>query len=134
MKYTVPLYVLLAVFQSGCPYSQKPSAAPKQPLRGPQTPTHRFVLTVNINLAFDTQTGQLCRTWDWKPLGKQAKPTTEGVTPQISPGQYTPTCLSLYQELPASENGKVIPWKGLKSPHANSADPLGLFDENEKPR
>jgi hypothetical protein len=72
--------------------------------------------------AFDTQTGQLCRTWDWQlkegeivPKPKM-QPTSDGVqftdVPTVDPkakphaqtgvgltppGQFSPTCLSLYQ-------------------------------------
>lgn len=118
MRYMFALCLLLTVIQSGCPFDQRTGAPPKQTLRQPQTPTHRFVLTRDADLAFDTQTGQLCRTWDWAPVAQQAKPTKEGLIPEQKPGQFTPTCLILYQQFPTN---------------ANSADPLGLFDENGKP-
>jgi hypothetical protein len=83
------------------------------------SPTHRFVLAEHhSDIAFDTVTGQLCRTWDWSLVGPQAKidPST-GVAPQRAEGELAPTCLSLYQEYA----GKTDP-----------ADPLGLFEPNSK--
>lgn len=74
----------------------------KRQTQGFTAPTRRFVLVEhNMNVAFDTQTGQLCRTWDWTPFNppQKASPTT-GVTPQQAAGQFSPTCLSLYQKFP----------------------------------
>jgi hypothetical protein len=64
---------------------------------------HRFVLTrTNGDVAFDTQTGQICRTWDWAPVGKTSKPDPEsGNMPQRSFGEFTPTCVSLYKQYPS---------------------------------
>jgi hypothetical protein len=120
MKCAFALCFLLTIIQSGCPTDEKKEEPPKKVAQAPhpQTPTHRFVLTRDIDLAFDTQTGQLCRTWDWQPVAPQTKPTAEGLMPQRKPGEYTPTCLTLYQQNPTI---------------ANNADPLGLLDENEKP-
>lgn len=72
--------------------------------RDRRMPVHRFVLTrLNPDVAFDTQTGQICRTWDWQPLGKAATPdATTGMTPQRQFGEFTPTCLSLYQTYPSA--------------------------------
>jgi hypothetical protein len=69
-------------------------------------PVHRFVLTrTDYDVAFDTQTGQICRTWAWQPLGKPAKPDPEsGNAPQRKFGEYAPTCLSLYQTYPSGTN------------------------------
>ena len=69
-------------------------------------PVHRFVLTkFNGGVAFDTQTGQICRTWDWESGGEPAKsdPKT-GFTPQRVFGEFAPTCLSLYQQYPSGTN------------------------------
>lgn len=61
-------------------------------------PTHRFQLTKFAGgVAFDTQTGQICRTWDWEPSGK---PSDTGA--QRSFGEYAPTCLDLYNRFPTS--------------------------------
>lgn len=56
---------------------------------------HRFVLAkipTDDGVAFDTQTGQLCRTWDWKPVGRHAEPDKTGTTPQLSIGEFAPAC------------------------------------------
>ncbi len=67
-----------------------------------RVPVHRFVLMrTDGNVAFDTQTGQICRSWEWAPLGKPAKPDAEGNTPQRQFGELAPTCLSLYQQYPS---------------------------------
>jgi hypothetical protein len=79
---------------------EKPaSAKPQTPVQR-AAPAHRFVLaTRDTDLAFDTQTGQLCRTWDWKPTLPPLKPEpASGLTPQRMPGELTPTCLSLYEQ------------------------------------
>jgi hypothetical protein len=79
------------------------------------TPIHRFVLAPGgSDIALDTQTGQLCRTWDWTPMAPERKPNN-GLTPQRLPGELTPTCLSLYNQYPSSSNPK---------------DPLGLFQDS----
>jgi len=64
---------------------------------------HRFVLTkFDGGVAFDTQTGQICRTWDWLPVGGHPKANAEtGTTPQIAFGEYAPTCLFLYEQYPS---------------------------------
>jgi hypothetical protein len=71
------------------------------------TPIHRFeVVTHDPNLAFDTQTGQLCRTWDWQPTTPQAKPNSQGVAPQTTLGEFAPTCPSLYKQYPTTSVSK----------------------------
>jgi hypothetical protein len=69
---------------------------------------HRFVLTRESgDVAFDTQTGQICRTWEWAPVGKAPKPDPEsGNRAQRSFGEFTPTCLSLYQRYPSGVNNQ----------------------------
>jgi hypothetical protein len=96
--------------------SQKPVST-KHQSRIP-TPPHRFVLAQgHTDIAFDTQTGQLCRTWDWAPVAPEQKPSN-GLIPQRLPGELTPTCLSLFTEYP-----------GMSDPN----DQLGLFqDPNPK--
>ena len=62
---TLVLAQQLSCAQGGRPTSVKP-AAPKPPL-------HRFILTrypADASVAFDTQTGQICKTWEWQPVGK----------------------------------------------------------------
>lgn len=61
-------------------------------------PTHRFVQeSFNPGVAFDTQTGQICRTWAWSPMGKAPKedPATGG-SPERMLGEYSPTCIDVY--------------------------------------
>jgi hypothetical protein len=79
----------------------KPTTPAKQQERT-SSPTHRFVLaTRDVDLAFDTQTGELCRTWDWTPLAAAEKPLPgTGGVPERKRGEFTPTCLSLFQKYP----------------------------------
>ena len=51
----------------------------------------------DANVALDTQTGQLCKTWEWKN-SKPGRATSEGAGPQVTLGEFAPTCLSLYIE------------------------------------
>jgi hypothetical protein len=86
--------------------------------REPATPTHRFVImNFGADVGFDSQTGQICRTWDWQPLGKIAKPDAEtGGSPQRKFGEFAPTCLSLYQQYPSV---------------ANPNEPLGMLNKEQ---
>lgn len=98
----------------GCPPQNTEKTALQKQERTPQTPTHRFQITRDIDLAFDTQTGQLCKTWEWQPLGPKPKASDEGRAPQRMPGEFTPTCLSLYERYPTG---------------VDSRDPLGTLSD-----
>ena len=77
------------------PTAQAPAPAPiaKSPHR---RMAHRFVLTKYTgDVAFDTQTGQICRTWDWVQTGPLAR-DAKGVRLQWSFGELAPTCIVLY--------------------------------------
>jgi hypothetical protein len=104
--------VVLFLFLQGCdvttpdkkgvvPEQAKPIAQTKPPRPG----LHRFVRTrsgTGIDIAFDTQTGQICRTWEWVPI-EARKPGHIG---ERIPGELSPTCLSLYRDFPSgSESG-----------------------------
>lgn len=66
-------------------------------------PVHRFVQsTYNSDVAFDTQTGQICKTWAWTPIGQVAKPDpVTGNMPQRALGEFAPTCSSIYLNSPS---------------------------------
>jgi hypothetical protein len=67
---------------------------------------HRFSITrLGVDIALDTQTGQLCRTWDWLAT---AKPPSENTALEMKPGQYAPLCLTLYEKYP-SGTGEAQP-------------------------
>jgi hypothetical protein len=93
--------VSLLLVTSGCELLQEKT---KSKVGQSQTPIRRFELTKNPDVAFDTQTGQLCRTWAWKPSGPEPKPDEDGTFPQRSTGEFTPTCISLYEAYPTSGN------------------------------
>ena len=111
MKPPTGLLIVACVFLlQGCDQlspSQKKveaSTAPVAKSRSSKPPLHRFVLTKSLDegVAFDTQTGQICRTWDWSPVGQAAKPDpNSGNVPQRKIGEFAPTCLSLYQRFPS---------------------------------
>ena len=94
---------------------ETPSSKPQPPRpisKIHRTPVHRFTLLRNDpGVAFDTQTGQVCRTWGWVPGGKPATADPEsGNTPQRTFGEFSPTCLELYKQYESgSDDGAVIP-------------------------
>ena len=98
-------FLLLLLTPAGCDQlNPKATGSKAKPTK--ETPVHRFVLTrTDEGVAFDTQTGQLCRTWDWKPVAKPSKPDPEsGAVPQRSFGEFAPTCLYLYEQYPSKAN------------------------------
>jgi hypothetical protein len=107
LRKTLPLTLLATMTLMGCDQlsqSQRattPTPTPKSKVN--RFAAHRFVLTkFNGGVAFDTQTGQICRTWDWSLTGKPAKPdSSSGIVPQREYGELAPTCLSLYQQYPS---------------------------------
>lgn len=53
----------------------------------------RFVLTKFAgDMAFDLQTGQTCRTWDWTPT-TPGKLDANRNAPEVKYGEFTPTCV-----------------------------------------
>jgi len=52
-----------------------------------------------FDLALDTKTGQLCRTWDW-----EVPNALKGSNPESLTG--LPLCITLYTQYPESGNGK----------------------------
>ncbi len=100
------LVVALAAMalQNDCDGDKKPptNPAPRQQ-RVITHPTHRFVLAQPLkDAAFDTQTGQLCRTWDWHLLAERKA----GDTSERSVGEMSPTCLSLYGQYPTEGDSR----------------------------
>jgi hypothetical protein len=82
----------------------KPTPTPKtQVVRENRVPVRRFILTRNSpDVAFDSQTGQLCRTWEWEPMAKlTAEQEATGVHPERKVGEFTPTCKVLYTQYPS---------------------------------
>jgi hypothetical protein len=84
------------LFIAGCDdlakeFGYQKSQPAKSQQQSSSTPTHRFMANShNVDLAFDTQTGQLCRTWDWSPIAPEAKPNAQGGVPQRMVGDLTP--------------------------------------------
>jgi hypothetical protein len=109
------LAVLFAVFvivalSLSCDEWQLQRKQPPAPAK-PPTPIHaihRFALTrYDGGVAFDTQTGQICRTWDWSPVAAPPKPGINGLYPQRTFGEYSPTCISLYKDYPSGMDASV---------------------------
>jgi hypothetical protein len=109
-NFLLPAAFAAIVVLSGCDdlnpsqTSNKPPAKMVAAKKDERAPVHRFVLTrYDSDVAFDTQTGQICRTWDWSPIGKVPKPDPDsGSSPQRKFGEFTPTCASLYQQYPSA--------------------------------
>jgi|SRR5712664_323601 len=99
--------VLLLLALSGCDEFKQADNTKKTPstqvVKENRIPVHRFVQTRNYDVAFDTQTGQVCRTWDWTPSGKE-KTSADGLPLPRAYGEFTPTCLSLYERYPSGVN------------------------------
>jgi hypothetical protein len=85
---------------AGCDNIANKATTPAKRQDRTSSPTHRFVLsTRDVDLAFDTQTGEVCRTWDWKPIAPPEKPAPDtGAIPERKRGEFTPTCLALYEK------------------------------------
>jgi hypothetical protein len=103
MKTVATIALFAFIQQSGCDNSPAKTSAPKAV--GLKPPLHRFVLTrypADAGVAFDTQTGQICRTWEWSPSGPAPEPDpTTGNAPQRSIGEFAPLCLSIYTQYPS---------------------------------
>ena len=69
-------------------------------------PVHRFVITRDSGLALDTQTGQLCRTWEWMPTSKQRFDADGNPIPR-NYGEFAPTCLLVYQQYPSGKDSQT---------------------------
>jgi hypothetical protein len=94
MKLLLPLAALLFFsFDDGCDQSsQKSQTAAPQKSETHSRPIGRFEKLQNfrVDVALDTQTGQLCRTWIWQS------------TDRVHPDAYEnlPVCISLYLQYP----------------------------------
>jgi hypothetical protein len=110
MRFAVTLADLALAQQSGCDSKPTPTlvakAAPAKP------PLHRFILPrfpADDGVAFDTQTGQICKTWGWEPVGKASAPDpATGNSPQRIVGEFAPTCLSIYERYPSGPGDSVV--------------------------
>jgi hypothetical protein len=119
MRAVVATAALVLLQQSGCDTtSPKPASVNKTAAKvaKPRRPIHRFVLTKypeNSGVAFDTQTGQICRTWDWQPVGREAVTDENGRLTQRSIGEFAPTCDTLYQKFSSSSDSAVSEDDGI---------------------
>ena len=68
---------------------QKPKPVKSQTVIENRVPVRRFILTkYNADVAFDTQTGQLCKTWEWEPTAKLTpQQEASGVHPARAMGE-----------------------------------------------
>lgn len=101
----------IALAQQSCDLNQQKTAAPPKPAAA-RPPLHRFVLPrfpADSAIAFDTQTGQICKTWEWFPSGPDPKPDPKtGQSPQRVIGEFAPTCLSIYQKYPSGPGDGIV--------------------------
>ena len=78
---------------------------------------YRFTITRDASVAFDTRTGQICRTWEWKPVGRHTAPDpATGGLPQQQRGESVPTCLSLYLQYSGSPDDRRVVEEQLAAP------------------
>jgi len=95
--------LLLCLILSGCDNltSTTPKKNPFGHVVKRPVPVHRFVQnTYNPDIAFDTQTGQICKTWDWQSANP-AKANADGTQRQRVSGEFSPTCASIYLSSPS---------------------------------
>jgi hypothetical protein len=105
MNISRPYVILLGLcfLASGCEEFQQSRQPQAKIAKESRVPVRRFILTkFNADVAFDTQTGQLCKTWEWTPLGKEL-PTDKntGARAPRTLGEFSPTCVSLYKDFPS---------------------------------
>ena len=96
----VALTAFLLADPSGCEQAKPEKPEKVKVIKQNRVPVHRFTITRDSNVAFDTQTGQICRTWEWEPKGKQQFSDDGSAIPR-SFGEFAPTCLSVYQNYPS---------------------------------
>lgn len=91
MKFTavIPAFMLLACACDRAPEGRTIHLPANIVVSKPQFATQRFIPTNSADVAFDTKTGSLCRTWDWRD--PEGTPTGAGLAIQTS------TCDRLYQ-------------------------------------
>jgi hypothetical protein len=94
MRVSPQVFLLLnCISLAGCDKFEKPEVPVKVEQSVEQFPVRRFeILQHDADVAFDTQTGQICRTWEWH-VGQTALKEN---TPERNFGETAPTCLSLY--------------------------------------
>jgi hypothetical protein len=98
--------LLVTLLLTGCqdfPIVTRPEKVQAQTpaVKVSRVPVHRFVMTkYNADVAFDTQTGQLCRTWAWQSIAKKT-PEQELKGIPSAMGEYSPTCIDLYKQFPS---------------------------------
>jgi hypothetical protein len=103
MKLT-SLVILLGFcfFSAGCEDLLQQKPAKIKVVKESRVPVRRFIPTRDMDVAFDTQTGQLCKTWEWVPTAKLTpQQETSGIHPERSPGEFAPSCVSLYKNFPS---------------------------------
>lgn len=119
--YRLSCALLISLLLAGCGSTDRKGSSDTS--SNPKTPVNRFILTQDTNIAFDTQTGQLCKTTGPSPFLDPACQVTEeykklGFIPDGCKGGETwvaevkpdtkvpvttdkiPTCISLYGVYP----------------------------------
>jgi hypothetical protein len=100
-------YIIVCLMPLGFIGCEKPAPVERTKLiTQNHIPVHRFVITRDSGLALDTQTGQLCRTWEWVPSGKQRLDADGNPIPR-NYGEFTPTCLSVYEQYPSGKDSQT---------------------------
>ncbi len=132
-SFALILASLIIIGQTGCKSEQPKQASAQAPVI--VQPYQRFLPIAQGQgflsfpyWAFDTQTGQLCKTWDWQSNSAASQKAQETGNASSLKGldaaaAATTTCKQLWAELPTE---KSISWKEL---NPKKQDPLGLFSK-----
>jgi hypothetical protein len=108
MRLTLGIALIVLAQQNSCD-STPPKPAPVK-VTVPKPPLHRFVLPrfpPDDGVAFDTQTGQICRTWDWS-VTSPAKADADGHSQQRLVGEFAPLCISVYTSYPSGPGDNQV--------------------------
>lgn len=92
MKFAFVIWMAILLAQSDCD-NTKQSAPPVQSVeRKPSHPINRFekIQNFRVDVALDTKTGQLCKTWEWQSTNRQNPDSYENL----------PLCVDLYNRFP----------------------------------
>jgi hypothetical protein len=93
MKFAVVIGLAILLAQNDCDSSKQNSPPVQQSAeKKPPHPINRFEKLQNfrVDVALDTKTGQLCKTWQWISTNRQNPDSYEDL----------PLCIALYNQYP----------------------------------
>ena len=115
----------LILYQSCDVPSEKKKSDSGHPVTHRLTPIHRFILTRygGNDVAFDTQTGQLCKTWEWEIAGRALTDPNTGRSRQRQSGEFAPPCLTLFEKYPTDGATRPDPTESTTAINPEMSDP-----------